>query len=110
MLCAPHGNNVGAAVHPLHVTHLIPPTIPPNSPLVATFVVWLQALDFRPQKLRLSSLLSVRQRVFATQQCMGVCACEWGKELMLWVCVCVCAGNKLVTCYYRLNRLTRLWL
>lgn len=107
MLCAPHGNNVGAVVHPLHVT--FPPTIPPNSPLVATFVVWLQALDFRPQKLRLSSLLSVRQRVFATQQCMGVCVCEWGEGAYV-VGVCVCAGNKLVTCYYRLNRLTRLWL
>lgn len=89
---------------------LCTPSTPPNSPLVATFVVWLQALDFRPQKLRLSSLLSVRQRVFAAQQCMGVCVGGEREQLMSGVRVCVCAGNKLVTCYYRLNRLTRLWL
>lgn len=102
MLCAPHGNNVGAVVLPIHGT-FPPPTFQPNSPLVATFVVWLKALDFRPQKLRLSSLLSVRQRVSAAQLCVRV----RGRGLC---CVCVCAGNKLVTCYYRLNRLTRLRL
>lgn len=93
MLCAPHGNNVGAVVHPHHLPPPSTPTIPPNSPLVATFVVWLQALDFRPQKLRLSSLLSVRQRVFAAQQCMGVCVGARAYVVGVRVCVCVRAIN-----------------
>lgn len=88
MLCAPHGNNVGAVVHPHHLplpSHLIPPLLP-----LLLFGYRHQISDHKSLGFRLFCLSG---KEFLLHSSVWVYVCVGARAYVVGVRVCVRAIN-----------------